>query len=160
MRRYFKTLTVAAAALLIGLSAGSAKAGHFPNDYDGDFTLPSQWEHEEARTNGVLPNGMIFYPYHLTSRPEHYGFLPEVSNWDAQNKHPAQWHGQEWNPEMWDQNQWTPAIAIRKFFQARYFDKQYMRAGKPPLPVLELGPRFYGMSDLDQRRMLKLRLGQ
>lgn len=154
--RCFLTFTAVACLVLgCGLSA-PALAGHFPNDYDGDFSLPSQWQNEEARTAGVLPNGEIFYPYYMTARPEHYGFLPEVSNWDPQNKHPQQWQGQDWDPAMWNHEQWTPEIAIQKFYQARYFEKQYMRSGKPPIPVLELGPRFYGLSDLDQRRMLKL----
>ncbi|MDE1151851.1 MAG: hypothetical protein PW788_04865 [Micavibrio sp.] len=154
MRPQFKTLTAIAFAALLGFSS-AAKAGHFPNDYDGDFSPNSQFFSEDARTAARTPSGMIFVPPRLTARQEHYGFLPGVSNWDPQNKHPQQWDGQDWDPTMWNKD-WTPEVAIRKFYQNRYFEKQYLTPGKPPLPVLELGPRFYGLSDLDQRRMLKL----
>jgi hypothetical protein len=53
-----------------------------------------------------------------------------------------------WNPE------WTPAIAVKKFFEARIFSRQYMRHGNTP--VLEVGPTFFKLSDLDRRRTLKL----
>ncbi|MCC7037473.1 MAG: hypothetical protein IT560_09235, partial [Alphaproteobacteria bacterium] len=47
-------------------------------------------------------------------------------------------------------------VTLNKFFKARIFERQFMRKGKPPVPVLELGPTFYKISDLDQRRALKL----
>ena len=154
-KRLLSVSTAIGFAALLGAST-AAQAGHFPNDNDGDYVPNSPHFTEEMRTVNRLPAGVIYVPERITIKPEHYGFLPLVSNWDAQNKHPQQWQGQDWDPSMWNQAQWTPELAINKFYQNRYFERQYMKQGKPPLPVLELGPKFYGLSDLDQRRMLKL----
>lgn len=108
---------------------------------------------EENRTANRAPTGEVFYPKFLTTYPEHYPFLPYTSNHDAQNDHPQQWQGQDWDPSMWNEK-WTPEAAIRKFYQARIFHRQYVRNKK--VAVLELGPTFFKLSDLDQRRCLKL----
>lgn len=110
---------------------------------------------EEMRTANRTATGEHIYPEWVLELPEHYEFLPYTSNHDPQNDHPQQWQGQDWDPSMWNA-QWTPETAVHKFYQARIFTRQYMTRGKNGLPVLELGPTFFKISDLDQRRTLKL----
>ncbi|MBI1214511.1 MAG: hypothetical protein GC185_01670 [Alphaproteobacteria bacterium] len=152
--------TISSAALLSAVFClaplSASYAGHFKNDYDGDFAPPYKAWPEGTRTANRTPSGNIIYPQWLIVRPEHYGFLPMTSNWDAQNKHPQQWAGQDWDPAAWNAQQWTPEIALKKFYQNGILTSQYTRQGNPPTPVLEVGPRFYKLSDLDQRRVLKL----
>ena len=97
--------------------------------------------------------GIPTYPDWLFNNPDHYEFSPLVSNGDQLTQHPDQWDGQDWDPSKWN-SQWTPEIALNKFFKAHIFEKQYM--GRSTTPVVELGPTFYKISDLDQRRTLKL----
>ena len=54
---------------------------------------------------------------------------------------------------MWNKH-WTAESTVQKLFEGRVFNRQYMRTAK--MPVLEVGPIFYQLSDLDQRRSLKL----
>lgn len=96
--------------------------------------------------------GMPVYPDWLFNKPDHYEFLPLTSNSDPKTQHPAAWDGQDWDTAAWNKN-WTPEVAIQKFFQARIFEKEYIKGN---MPVLELGPTFYKISDLDRRRTLKL----
>ncbi len=105
------------------------------------------------RTANRTPWGIVPNPLWLTARPDHYEFTPLVSNQDPQNQHPAAWDGQDWDSSQWGAN-WTPDVAVQKFFQARIFERQYMDAASTP--VVELGPTFYKLSDLDRRRTLKL----
>lgn len=99
---------------------------------------------------GIKPLG----PDWMYNKPEHYEFSPLKSNTDPQNQHPAAWEGQDWDPNQWNAD-WTPEIAVKQFFRARIFDAQGLSAdGK--IPVVTLGPKFYKLSDLDQRRTLKL----
>jgi hypothetical protein len=107
----------------------------------------------EIRTANRSVAGDMLYPAWVTDVPAHYEFLPLVSNHDAQNQHPQQWEGQDWDTSAWNEN-WTPEIALRKFYKADIFKAQYIN--EKNVPVLELGPTFYKLSDLDQRRMLKL----
>ncbi|MDD9901458.1 MAG: hypothetical protein OXT65_10800 [Alphaproteobacteria bacterium] len=106
----------------------------------------------EQRTVHRSVTGQIFYPKWVLNVPEHYEFLPQVSNHDAQHRHPAQWEGRDWDPTLWSPG-WTPEQAVDNFFRARIFKAQYMVKG---MPVLELGPKFFRLSDLDRRRTLKL----
>jgi hypothetical protein len=142
--------------VLLCLASPQSFAGHFKT-YDQTGYEPSNlnpsWS-EEDRTANRTPTGQVIYPHWLLDRPEHYEFLPNVSNWDAQNKHPQAWQGQDWDPSRWNSDRWTPSIAVQKFYEGRIFDRQYIRNGH--MPVLMLGPRFYVLSDLDQRRTLKL----
>ncbi|MCK5556408.1 MAG: hypothetical protein KAI76_09225 [Alphaproteobacteria bacterium] len=110
------------------------------------------WE-KEIRTVNRTVTGIIHYPKWLYNRPAHYEFLPLVSNNDPAHKHPGAWDGQDWDASKWNEK-WTPEVAIKKFFQAHIFERQYLRNGV--VPVLELGRTFYKLSDLDQRRTLKL----
>lgn len=116
------------------------------------------WE-EENRTVNRTPSGTVLYPAWLVDRPEHFEFLPDTSNVDPQNDHPAQWQGQDWDTTKWNSAQWTPETAVEKFFRGGIFARQYLRETRARgnwVPVLELGPNFYKLSDLDQRRSLKL----
>jgi hypothetical protein len=109
-----------------------------------------------TRTEGRTILGVPIYPKWIFQRPEHYQFLPLKSNWDSQHMHPAQWDGQDWDPSMWNAD-WTPEVTLQRLFEARIFHTQYMAGNaNAPVPVLELGPKFYKISDLDQRRALKL----
>lgn len=117
----------------------------------------------EERTANRSPQGTIFYPEFLLQRPEFYEFTPAVSNHDPQNQHPQQWDGQDWNPDAWNNTDWTPEKALQKFFQVRIFERQsehnhlfQFKKNKANIAVLEVGPNFYRISDLDQRRSLKL----
>jgi hypothetical protein len=118
--------------------ASAAYAGAF-EDYD--------------RTSNRSVLGGYPLPDWITQKPEHYEFSPLVSNDDPLTQHPAAWDGQGWDPKKWGPG-WTPEIAIQKFFNARIFEHQYMYGGRTP--VVELGPTFYKLSPLDQRRTLKL----
>jgi hypothetical protein len=118
-------------------------------DVAGDLASGFQ---DMDRTVNRTVKGIIHYPDWLYNKPEHYEFSPLVSNVDPQNDHSAQWQGMDWDPAMWGRD-WTPDVAIRKFFKAKIFQRQYMDGS---MPALELGPTFYKLSDLDRRRTLKL----
>lgn len=110
---------------------------------------------EPDRTADRTVSGEIHfgYPDYMTAKPDHYKFSAQVSNSDVLTQHPSQWDGQDWDPSKWPAG-WTPEIAIKKFFKARIFTGRYMSHNH--IPVVELGPTFYQLSDLDQRRTLKL----
>jgi len=111
---------------------------------------------EDTRTANRSVVGDHIYPAWLLERPEHYEFLPDTSNHDPLHQHSMQWQGQDWAPENWHER-WTPEIAIRKFYEAGIFARQYRRKrGGGHLLVLDLGPTFFKISELDQQRTLKL----
>jgi hypothetical protein len=110
------------------------------------------WPREDRTSNRTL-TGDIIYPKWVMATPEHYEFLPLKSNHDAQLDMPEQWAGQDWDPSMWDGKDWTPERAIKRFYVVRIFTAQYLE-GK--MPVVEVGPTFWKISDLDRRRTLKL----
>ena len=139
----YKTLLVVFPAFL-GLLVSAAPQG-FAYD-DTDRTV--------HRTILGLPTPP---PDWLYNKPDHYEFSPLVSNSDPLTQHPAQWDGQDWDPSQWGPG-WTPEIALKKFFKARIFTGEYMN--RHHTPVVELGPMFYNLSDLDQRRTLKLLIDQ
>lgn len=153
-------LLALAVVVATGFFSPAAFAGQHQYGREGDMMAGGNSPivngfQDAARTVNRLPAGDAFAPQHFYDKPEHYGFKPGVSEWDPHHKHPQQWDGQDWDPSMWNKD-WTPEIALNKAFHARIFERQYMRKGKPPVPVLELGPKFYKLSDLDQRRYLKL----
>lgn len=124
---------------------------------------PAVSKAEETRTAGRTLSGHIVYPRHFFATPEHYEFLPMTSNHDPHNQHPQQWDGQDWDPAGWNEN-WTTEKTLKRFFENHTFSKQYMGGSKrvnndkiqAQIPVLEVGPTFYKLSDLDRRRSLKL----
>lgn len=156
-----KYAAIALALCLSAVISSPAFAGKHQFGYEGDMMThrdsgaAMNGFQDMARTVGRLPSGDFFTPDHFYDKPEHYGFKPYVSNWQPHHDHPQQWAGQDWDPSMWGKD-WTPETALRRFFRIRVFERQYMRKSKPPVPVLELGPKFYKLSDLDQRRSLKL----
>lgn len=120
--------------------------------------MPAQAFLDDAsRTARRLVTGEVFYPEHIFNKPEHAEFLPLNSNSDPQRRHPQQWDGQDWDATAWNGKKWTEKSAIRKFYDNRVFaGQEYVEDGKRKVPVLDLGPTFYKLSDLDQRRALKL----
>jgi hypothetical protein len=134
-------------ALILAAVTGASSAAR------AEYFYPEQWQNEESRTSNMTPTGMTFYPAWLFNVPEHNEFLPGVSNHDAQNQHPQQWNGQDWEPALWNKS-WTPERAVKSLYANGTFFRQYVRGKK--VPVLEVGPTFYKLSDLDRRRSLKL----
>ena len=111
----------------------------------------SYWPVQDRTSNRTVL-GDIIYPKWLFNLPEHYEFLPLASNTDSKNEHPQQWEGQDWDASMWPKNL-SPKLALRRLYGIRVFTAQYAESGKP---VLELGPTFWKLSDLDRRRSIKL----
>lgn len=128
MMHFLRSLAVLAALVL-------ASAPAFAADY---------------RTANRDLQGTLYYPDHMFNKPDYYEFSPLVSN---RNPHPDAGHGQGWDPEAWN-SWWTADKTVQRFFQARIFERRYMRGGQTP--VLEVGPVFYELSDIDKRRVLKL----
>ncbi len=104
----------------------------------------------DYRTANRDTKGVPYYPDHMFDKPDYYEFSPLVSNRDP---HPDAGHGQGWDPSAWN-SWWTADNTVQRFFKARIFERSYMRNGQ--MPVLELGPTFYELSDIDKRRTLKL----
>lgn len=127
-------------------------AAFFGLALSASFAVPGFAYGEPNRTAHRTILGYPVYPDWIFNKPPHYEFTPLVSNSDPKTQHPGAWDGQDWDPAQWNKS-WTPEVAIRKFFKARIFEKQYM---KGDVPVVELGPTFYKISDLDRRRTLKL----
>jgi hypothetical protein len=134
----------------------------FYNDDLGTQEVMGQGYSEPERTVHRTVRGETFFPNGWFLRPEHDEFLPYHSNFDIQNSQPAAWDGQDWDSSMWDKN-WTPEIALKKFFKAQIFtglyhhiDRKTRKNKTAGTPVIELGRTFYKLSDLDQRRTLKL----
>lgn len=147
---------LAAAGLVLGFASADAAAAQ-PGEAQRNVTT-------EQRTAGRSPDGLSLFPKWVFQRPEHYDFLPMTSNHDPHHQHPQQWDGQDWEPAAWDGQKWTAETALKGFYKNHTFHKQYMggaeRVNNPKvqaqIPVLEVGPTFYKLSDLDQRRALKL----
>jgi len=108
---------------------------------------------EAMRTMNRTILGGLFHPKDLEVVPEHYEFLPQTSNWDVQAMHPAADIGKGWDQDLWSKR-WTDDVVVRKLFQNRVFDNEFIQKGG--MPVLVVGPQFYKLSDLDRRRSLDL----
>lgn len=108
---------------------------------------------DDMRTAARVVHGRIVYPSRIFNKPEFYEFTPLVSNHDVQNTMASQWDGQDWDTSAWN-DLWTPDVAVKKLFENGTFTKQSTR-GKS-IAVLNVGPTFYQLSDLDRRRSLKL----
>ncbi len=145
--------TGAMAAFVFAADASAAQTGEVQRNVTS-----------EQRTAGRSPDGLSLFPNYLFQRPEHYEFLPMTSNHDPHHQHPQQWDGQDWDPAAWDGQTWTAESALKGFYKNHTFHKQYLGGAKrmnnpkvqAQIPVLEVGPTFYKLSDLDQRRALKL----
>jgi hypothetical protein len=135
----YRHLILTAAAVLLLTGFGSPVEGSF-------------WKNEDRTSNRTIL-GDIIYPQWVMETPEHYEFSPLKSNHDPQTDMPEQWAGQDWDTSKWDGKDQTPQLAIRRFYAVRIFTAQY---AEHRVPVLELGPRFWQLSDLDRRRAIKL----
>jgi hypothetical protein len=116
----------------------------------------------DLRTSGRSIDGKTVYPAHLFTKPEFDEFLEHNSNHDPQNQHPQQWQGQDWDEKAWQGSGWTTENTLKNLFQNDVFRTQFIRSGHDNsikasgVPVLVLGPTFYKLSNLDQRRSVKL----
>jgi len=129
----------------------------------------------DMRTSNRKTIGIDLSPKPIFQLPEHYRFSPNLSNWDSETMHPEAFYGQDWDKDKWGSG-WTPKRAVKNFFKSGIFIKQYLKSYKKTIrlvdkkrrhffaikkkkkyvPVLELGPVFYQLSDQDQRRSLQL----
>ena len=89
----------------------------------------------------------------LFKKQEHYEFSPNVSNWNIQQEFPPAWDNQDWEKKSWNK-EWSATNSLKKLFEGNILKKYYIKKDK--IPVLELGPVFYKLSDLDRRRSVKL----
>ncbi len=122
----------------------------------GVMVSTTVWAAEERTARRTVP-GVTLKKNPLQLRAAHEEHVPLISNYEEQKKEsllqPNTYTGEDWNPSLWPKP-WTPSYTIKKFFEAKIFKRQYMRNGK--IPVVELGPTFHKLSELDQRRSLKL----
>lgn len=105
----------------------------------------------ETRTAGRTVEGGFLQKKVDSPKVEFYEFLPWLN--DIKNSHPDQWAGQYWDTSAWNEDRWTPEIALRLLYLNHTFHRQYVKNGTP---VIEIGPTFYKLSDLDRRRSLRL----
>lgn len=131
MKMFFKVnLILVAVSFLLGITAASPAFAYAKSSREANHEIFGR----KLRSNQLLP-------------PENY------SNWEQQRQHPAAWDGQDWDSSKWPPDMTADSV-IRKLFKNRIFERQYMQRGR--VPVVELGPVFYKLSDLDRRRTLKL----
>lgn len=103
---------------------------------------------DEARmASGGNPNASAQSSYTVAVPTGQYA----PKSWDM-NDHPQQWQGQDWDPSAWNKD-WTPETTLNRMYAAGILYHQYFSM---KTPVIEVGPRFYRLSDLDRRRTLKL----
>lgn len=111
--------------------------------------LHSNARADENRMSGRTIDGIISHPF--IAYPDPFAeFKPK--GWDARNYHPEQWQGMDWDPAAWNKN-WTPEKTLERMYRSGVLYRQYL---DHRTPIVEVGPRFYEFSDLDQRRTLKL----
>ncbi len=102
---------------------------------------------DESRTASGNQNAGIKSSYTVTVPTGRYA----PKSW-GKHDHPQQWQGQDWDPAAWGKD-WTPETTLDRMYAAGILYHQYFSFRTP---VIEVGPRFYKLSDLDQRRTLKL----
>lgn len=120
--------------------------------------LPAAAAEPDRTANRTVPGRMEQDAKYRLEQP-FAEFSAAKSNHDVYDQHPAQWDGQDWDPAAWggktpDGRAWTPEVVIENLYRNRTFHRQYNRDKK--IAVLEVGPMFYKLSDLDRRRALKL----
>ena len=104
---------------------------------------------EERRTSGRTADGIILRPF--LAYPDPFAeFKPK--GWDTRHYHPEQWQGMDWDTAAWNSN-WTPETTLDRMYKSGVLYRQYLDHKRP---IVEVGPRFYEFSDLDQRRTIKL----
>jgi hypothetical protein len=72
---------------------------------------------------------------------------------DLEHDMPVQWRGQEWDPEKWQQQGWSAERPIANLFRFGAFEALVDRNGEA---FLHIGAPFFELSELDQRRSIKL----
>jgi len=111
----------------------------------------------EERTAGRSSLGWDIDEGGINKSLKHYEFLGMRSNWRVQVDQPAALQGQAWDTAQWN-SKWIPHGVIAELFNKGVFYIFYIKAEQ--VPILELGPVFYTLSDLDRRRTLKLFIDQ
>lgn len=107
---------------------------------------------DDTRTAGRTVAAYKFNNKPVNPKPTDYSdVLPQF--WDAKDSHPAQWEGMDWDPKLWHSDKWTCSKAMKRFFDNGVFKRRTSKKGKL---IVEVGPMFHKLSDLDQRRSLKL----
>ena len=132
------------------------------------FAFASNTFAEESRTanRSLVLDKNKTNPFH---KEEWQKTLPKV--WDPINKHPEQWKksgskkSHDWEPRLWNMdanstiNSDEVADAqsmhyLQNFYKNRIFHKQYV--DENGLLILEVGPKYYKLADVDKRRTVKL----
>ena len=72
--------------------------------------------------------------------------------YNKKHRHPKQWDGQQWDTILWPEN-WTPETVLYNMYESNILSRQYMDKNRP---VVDVGPTFYKLSELDQQRCIKL----
>ena len=112
-------------------------------------TFDSAANADESRTSGRSVGGVVSRPF--LAYPDPFAeFKPK--GWDSRNYHPEQWQGMDWDTTAWNSS-WTPEKTLERMYASGVLYRQYLDRRTP---IVEVGPRFYEFSDLDQRRTLKL----
>lgn len=113
------------------------------------ITLPGHAHADEDRTSGRTVTGIFSRPF--LAYPDRFAeFKPK--GWDSRHYHPGQWQGMDWDTSAWNAN-WTPEATLERMYKSGVLYRQYLDHKRP---IIEVGPRFYEFSDLDQRRTMKL----
>ncbi len=107
---------------------------------------------DESRTAGRIVTANPDSPFKTVSGPKWRKALPRM--WDPKHEHPQMWKGMEWDTSKWTEARWQPQRTLQRFYDKRIFERQYVN-GDGGL-VIDVGPNFYKLSDLDRRRTLQL----
>ncbi|MGM0422841.1 MAG: hypothetical protein ACQEQL_07080 [Pseudomonadota bacterium] len=72
---------------------------------------------------------------------------------DFKHDMPDQWRGQEWDPQKWQKQGWSAQRTIANLFRFGAFEALVERNEEA---FLHIGKPFFELSELDQRRSIKL----
>lgn len=111
----------------------------------------------EVRTAGrIVALDTSSFPPHLSMhkvKKHSWSYNPVLDPRWHKYRHPEQWKGLEWDTGKWPEGM-TDEHVLNALYGADVFRRQYVtRKGKA---VVEVGKKFYKLSDLDRRRSLKL----
>ncbi len=118
---------------------------------------------DESRTSGLsilgkkITIGKPKIPVHLSPKLRksypNWSFNPKTDPQFYKYRHSQQWRSLEWDTSKWPEYM-TAASVLNTMYKSAIFSRQYI--SKEGRFILEVGPRFYKLSDLDKRRALKL----
>lgn len=127
------------------------------------FSNTNVYASSEVRTSGMTKKGDVIsikervFPPHLSPKAKksypNWEFNPKTDPQFYKYRHPQQWEGQEWDISKWPKDMTDKAI-LEGMYATNVFNRQYV--DDKGNPVIEVGPSFYKLSDLDRRRSLKL----